>query len=174
MPARFVQFKATKGGLTLTGDSTTVSADARYGVDRRTDQVLTVWADETAAVRPLTITGLLLGAVAGWLLTAALAYRVRRTGRSRRRVVAALGAAVFAAAVIPVFALYSDLYQVWIYDSGMSNPYVVDSPSGQLPAGLVPACTGIGLLAFAAAFLAPGNGPAPDPDRTGQEPVVSS
>jgi hypothetical protein len=174
VPTRLVHFTATKDGLALRGSSTTVVGGADYGVDAQMDQGLDVWAVETAAVRPLTIAGLLLGVLAGWLLTAALAYRVRQSGRAHRRAATALAATAFAAAVVPAFDLYCNLYQVLTYDSGAPNPYIVYGPNDQLPAGLVPAFTGIGLLALAAAVLIALRGAGISPDPTGQEPVAST
>jgi hypothetical protein len=79
-----------------------------------------------------------------------------------------LGVTAFAAAVVPAFDLYRNLYQVLTYDSGAPNPYIVYGPSDQLPAGLVPAFTGIGLLALAAAVLTALRGARIGPDdRTG-------
>ncbi|MEU7905422.1 hypothetical protein [Actinoplanes sp. NPDC049118] len=173
VPTRSVRFEATKDGLSLTGDSTTVAADARRGVEGRTDQLLGVSADESAAVRPLTVAGLLLGAVAGWLVAAAFAYRLRRGGRSRRRVAAALVAAAFAAAAVPVFVLYGDLQQVLAYDSGAPGPYIVDGPGGRLPAGLAPACAVAGLLALAAALVIARRGARDDTGATGPAPAAS-
>lgn len=170
VPARFVQFRATKDGLSLNGDSMTVVG----GADRQMDQRLDVWAVDTAAVRPLTIAGLLLGVLAGWLLTAALAARVRRSNRTHRRAVAALAMTAFAAAVVPTYDLYRNLYQVMSYHTGNPSPYIVDSPSEQLPAGLVPACTGIGLLVLAAAVLIAVRGARIGPDPTRHEPVAST
>jgi hypothetical protein len=174
IPARTVRFKATKDGLSLMGESMTVASDARYAVDEQTDQRLDVWANETAAVRPVTIIGLLLGAVAGWLVTAALADRVRRSGPSRRSVVAVLVATAFAAAVVPAVDLFRDLYQVLIYDSGAPNPYIVYGPSDHFPAGLVRVCTAIGLLAVTVAFLIARREARTDPAEPGPEPIASS
>jgi hypothetical protein len=143
-PARFMRFTATKDGLWLEADGFTLSGlgggpDARY-------QRLTVWAVDTGAVRPMAIAGLLLGMLAGWLLTAACAYRLRR-GDRRDRTVAVLTGMVIAAAVVPAFALYGNLYEVMRYNTGNPSPYIVYGASGQLPRGLIPACAGIALVA---------------------------
>jgi hypothetical protein len=173
-PARLIWFGATKDGLSLKGDSVIVAAGAEDGIDPRVGQRLDVWADETAAVRPMTIAGLLLGMLAGWLLTASLARRVREVGRARRTAVAALGAASFAAAVFPAFFLYRELYQVLSYDSGAPAPYIVDGTGDQLPTGLVPACIGVALLALAVAALIAARPTANGPDPTAQEPATST
>jgi hypothetical protein len=167
VPTRSVMFKATKDGLSLTGYSWSVNGDARHAIDQQTDERLDVWANENASVRPLTIAGWLLGAVAGWLVAAALAYRVQGSGRARQSVVAVLVAAAFAAAVIPAFDLYRNLYQVLIYDSGAPNPYIIYGPSEQLPAGLVALCAGTGLLALTIALLIARRG-APTVSRPGR------
>ena len=155
-PTRLIRFSATKDGLSLTGDTMTVVGPAG---DSR--QRLDVWVDETAAVRPLTIAGLLIGMLAGWPIAAALAYRAGLSGRPRRAAVTVLGMMALAAAAVPVFELYRNLYQVLSYDSGAPGPYVVNVPG---EAGLVPAGVGIGLLALTAAFLIAARG---------REPVVS-
>lgn len=85
-----------------------------------------------------------------------------------------LGVTAFAAAVVPAFDFYCNLYQVLTYDSGAPNPYIVYGPTDQLPAGLVPACTGIGLLALAATVLIAVRGARTAPDATGQTPAAST
>jgi hypothetical protein len=153
VPMKWLRIDAAKDGLLLHGDSTTVVGGAEYGVEGRTDERIDVWATETAAVRPMTIAGLLAGMLAGWLLTAALAYRVRQGRRGHRAAVVVLGVVGFAAAAVPAFAFFCALYQVMVYDSGVPSPYITDSPSDNLPEGLVPACAGIAVLALVAAVL---------------------
>jgi MFS family permease len=111
-----------------------------------------------------------LGLLAGWLLTAALADRVRQSGRARRRAVAVLGATALAAAVVPAVDFYRNLYRILSYDSGPPNPYIDGAPNEHPPAVLI----GIGLLAVAAAILIAVRGARNAPDRTGQEPVTSN
>jgi hypothetical protein len=91
VPAKEAQFVATKDGLTLTGGTDTVIGGAQYGVDGRTSLSLDITADDPGTVRPLTIAGLLPGLLTGWLLTSAVAYRIRRSGQPHRRVAAAAG-----------------------------------------------------------------------------------
>jgi hypothetical protein len=174
VPTRFVYFTATKGGLSLKGFNSTVLGGTAYGRDEETVQRLDIWAVDTAAVRPLTIAGLLLGALAGWLITAALAYRTRHSGQAHRTTVAILGVTAFAAAVVPAYDLYRNLYQVLSYDNGAPNPYIVYSPSELPPAVLVLVCTGIGFLALAAAVLIAVRGARIGPDPAGQDPAASN
>ncbi len=170
-PATFTLFRATKDGLTLSGETSVVTGGAEYGVQGQSDLRLDVWATNTAAVPPLAVAGLLVGALGGWLLAAALAYRLRRCGRARRRVVIASSAVAFAAAAIPVYHLYRDFYQVLVYDRHAPNPYVVDSH--QLPPGLLWTCTGIALLALAVAALLTARPGAADPDPAQPAPVIT-
>jgi hypothetical protein len=65
VPAKQAQFVATRDGLTLTGGTDTVIGGAQYGVDGRTFLSLDITADDTGAVRPLTIAGLLAGVLTG-------------------------------------------------------------------------------------------------------------
>nr|BFE72327.1 hypothetical protein GCM10020092_056280 [Actinoplanes digitatis] len=170
VPVQELRFRATKGGLTLSGAGMSAAADARYGVVAETRHNYTVWAGETAAVRPLTVAGFLAGAVAGWLVAAAFAYRLRRGGRSRRRVTSALVATAFAAAVVPAYLLYNDLYRIWSYDTANPNPYIVDGRAEQLPPGLAPGCVVAALVALAAALLIARRGARTE--STGPEPVT--
>jgi len=173
IPARTVRFTATKDGLSLSGNSLSVAEDARYAIGGRTIEQLDVWANETAPVRPVTVIGLFLGAVAGWLIAAALADRARRGGLAGRTVVTLLVLTAFAAATAPVVDRYRDLYQVLIYDSGAPNPYIVYGPGDHFPAVLVRVCAVVGLFALAAAFFVARRGGRADSDPAGQAPLAS-
>jgi hypothetical protein len=172
LPTRTVRFTATKNGLTLMGDSTSVAGDDNHALGGQTLERLDVWPNETAAIRPVTVVGLLLGAVAGWLIAAALADRARRGGPARRGVVTLLVVTAFAAAVAPVVDRYRDLYQLLIYDSGAPNPYAVYGPSDHFPTNVVLLCAVLGLLALAAAFFVARRGDRSDSGSTGQEPLA--
>jgi hypothetical protein len=117
VPAKEAQFVATKDGLTLTGGTDTVIGGAQYGVDGRAFLSLDITADDPGTVRPLTIAGLLAGLLTGWLLTSAVAYRIRRSGQPHRRVAAALGVLALAAAAAPAFVAGCETYQVMMYDA---------------------------------------------------------
>ncbi|BFU46789.1 hypothetical protein [Krasilnikovia sp. MM14-A1004] len=152
IPQQTIMFDAAKGGLVLRGFSDTAVGGVLYN-DVGTDARVDVWAVDTAAVVPLTIAGLVIGALAGWLLVAALATRVRQAGRAHRTTVAVLAVTAVLAAIAPVFALYCKLYQILVYDIGASNAYIMSSPSDQLPAHLAPAGAAVGLVALAAAVV---------------------
>jgi hypothetical protein len=63
-----------------------------------------VFAHRTGPYLPLTVGGGVLGGLAGWLLVAGLAYRMRGS-RSRRRTVAVLTSLSLAAASLPVYVV---------------------------------------------------------------------
>ncbi|GAB1693587.1 hypothetical protein [Krasilnikovia sp. M28-CT-15] len=147
-----LHFTGAKDGLTLDGTITTVVDGNRYMANDTTDARVDVWALAPPAVRPLTVAGLLLGALAGWLFVAALTARVRQAGRAHRAAVAVLGVTAVLAAVAPTLDLYCDLYKVWVYDS-TTQPYVMYTLSDQLPEYLVPAGTVLAVVSLASAVL---------------------
>jgi hypothetical protein len=158
VPMRDISFAATKDGLSLTGTSSTVIGGTEHGLDRNADQTIAVWTKETAGVLPLTIAGLVLGMLAGWLITAALAHRIRQSGPGRQAGATALAAVAVAVAAVPAVDFYRGLHQVLRYDSAAPNPYNGNGPNELLPTGLVLACLAIGLLTLVAAFLVAGRG----------------
>jgi hypothetical protein len=162
VPMRDLRFTATKDGLSLNGETSTVVGGARYGIDGRTDLRLDITADNNGAVRPLTIAGLLLGALTGWLAAAALTYR-----RPRRWATSVLAAIALAGTGVPAFVAYCKTYQVMVYDTHAPNQYIADSPSDHIPPALTLVSAIIAVLALAgAAFSARRTEPAPSPLRT--------
>jgi hypothetical protein len=151
IPTRDCDYTAIKGGLKLRGDGSVITGGADRGMAGRASYRTDVWPREAAAVRPLTIAGLVGGALAGWLLAAAFAYRVRGSGRLRRWVATVLSTVAFAAAAVPAYAQYRDAYQVMVYPHGSPIPYLVYSPGDELP---VLKWTVIALLAVVAALVA--------------------
>jgi hypothetical protein len=145
LPTEFVAYTATRGGLKLAGDGMVTAEDgsARY----RTE----VWPREPAVVRPLTVTGLAVGALAGWLLAAAAAWRIRGSGRPRRWLATGLSAAGFAAVAVPAYQHYRDVYQVLVYAHGSPYPYIVDGPAD---GRVILAGTAVGLLAMVTGLVA--------------------
>jgi hypothetical protein len=148
VPAKSVYYTATKGALKLQGDGTVIVGGADRGLAGQASYGTEVWPREPAVVRPLTIAGLVAGALAGWLLAVAAAARLSRSGRLRRWLAAGLSAAGLAAIAVPAYQHYRDAYQVMVYAQGSPYPYIVDGPRD---AGLTLTCTVIGLLAIAAA-----------------------
>ncbi|WP_127503359.1 hypothetical protein [Actinoplanes solisilvae] len=147
-PGRTASWRATKGGLTLIGGSTTGLGD--------TDVSLDVWTEETAAIRPFTIGGLVLGALAGWLLTAAVATRVRRAGRARRWAVTLQATAGFIAAAPPAYMLFREFVETMRYDVDNPNWYVVTDPAPALSTALVFTGSGVAAAALVALLLVAG------------------
>jgi hypothetical protein len=151
IPTGDVRYTATKGGLKLAGYGSVITGGADRGLAGQASYATEVWPREAAAVRPLTIAGLLAGALAGWLLAAAFALRVRGSGRLQQWVATVLCGAGFAAAAVPAYQHYRDAYQVMVYAHGSPWPYIVHGPDD---ATLTLTCTVIGLLAISAALAA--------------------
>ncbi|WP_250033097.1 hypothetical protein [Paractinoplanes maris] len=97
-------FEATRDGLRL---QATGYVRAGHGVVN-----VQLWPADTGAVAPLMIAGAVLGLLAGWLLTAAGAYRLRPLPTSRRRVVATLTTLALGALAVPAFALWVNVWRV--------------------------------------------------------------
>lgn len=150
IPTRLFDYTATKGDLKLAGDGWVITGGADHGLAGQASYATEVWPREPAAVRPLTIAGLIAGAFAGWLAAAAFAYRVRGRGRLRRWVATASCTVAVAAAAVPTYAHYRDAYQVMVYAHGSPYPYIVYSPGEEIP---VLTGTVIGLLAVVAALV---------------------
>jgi hypothetical protein len=148
-PGSSAYFKATKGATKLSGSGTVTAGLADSGVAGQADYRIDVWPQEPLVVRPLTVAGVFVGAMMGWLLVAAGAYRVRGSGRIARRIATVLSTAGFAAAILAAYQQYCDAYQVMVYAHGSPEPYIVYGPGDP---GVAPACAVIGLLAFVAAF----------------------
>lgn len=70
-------YEATKGSLKLIGSGTVSFSPAEPGVAGRAMFRMDIWPREPLVVRPLTVAGVVVGALVGWLLAAAGVYRVR-------------------------------------------------------------------------------------------------
>jgi hypothetical protein len=148
VPLRETYFTAKKDGLRLIGNTSTQIGGAHIG---DIDGGFTVWAEDNGLVRPITIAGAVAGMLAGWLLAAALAYRIRRAGQARGWLASTFVAAGFAATALPAYDLFRSLYQVAIYDGSYSNPYIVYGPTEVMPLSTIAGCFGVALLAIAVA-----------------------
>ncbi|RZU50821.1 hypothetical protein EV385_2607 [Krasilnikovia cinnamomea] len=151
VPARALNFAATKGGLSLMGFTNTL-VGGEY--DGHTSLALDVTTDVTGAIRPSTVAGLLLGALGGWLLAAALAYRIRTADGHNRWTTSGLTALALTAAAVPAFVAYCEAYQIMVYDvHASSGQYVEYSISETIPMPVVLISTGVAALALVAAVL---------------------
>ncbi|WP_130510351.1 hypothetical protein [Krasilnikovia cinnamomea] len=147
---RVLEFAATKDGLSLHGDTDTVVSSKAYGL---TTLLVDVTTDVTGAIRPSTVAGLLLGALGGWLLAAALAYRIRMAGDRNRWTASGLTALALTGAAVPAFVAYCEAYQIMGYDEHASNQYFEYSISETIPMPVVLISTGVAALALVAATL---------------------
>ncbi|MET0419129.1 MAG: hypothetical protein ABW022_24205 [Actinoplanes sp.] len=160
VPTENVSYTATKGRLKMEGGGSVIVGGQDRGLLGEASYATAVWPAEAAAVRPMTIGGLLAGAVAGWWLTAAFAYRIRRSGPPGRWAATALSTVGLVAAAVPVYRLYRDAYQVMVYAQGSPYPYIVDGPSDGT---LALTCTVVGLLAVVGALVSARPRPAATP-----------
>jgi hypothetical protein len=147
---RSIDYTATKSGLKLSGEGSVITGGADRGLAGTAAYSTDVWPREAAAVRPLTIVGLIVGALIGWLVAAAFAQRLRGRGRLRRGLATASCAVALTALAVPACVLYRDEYQVMAYAHGSPVPYVVYSPDYEIPVG----SWIVGLLAVIAALVA--------------------
>jgi hypothetical protein len=161
IPSLNVRFAAAKDGVSLTGDTDTVMGGKEYGLDGQMTARLDITTDATAAIVPMTIAGAAIGLLSGWMLTAALAYRIRSGARRGWPTAAAVTA--LAAATVPSFVAYCEIYQVLVYDTGNPNQYIDYSLADEIPASLVLAGVPVAVLALAAVFLTAGRRGGPDP-----------
>lgn len=147
VPTRFIDYTATRGGLKLSGGGFVTTGGADLGLAGQANYATDVWPREPAAVRPLTVVGLIVGALAGWLVAAAFAQRLRG---GRRLLATASGAVTLAALAVPAYAHYRDAYQVMAYAHGSPVPYIVYSPGDEIRVGTWMI---VGLLALIAALV---------------------
>jgi hypothetical protein len=142
-PTTFGTWTATSGGLKMQGSAQVIAGSpftdaAYYAASYR----VTVWPVEPAALRSLTIAGLLAGLLGGWLLVAGLA---------RRRLATTLATVGLAAATLPAYRFYREAYEVMAYAHGSPYPLSVDGSHGGT---LTLVCAVAGLLTVAAAIVA--------------------
>ncbi|MFD0523478.1 hypothetical protein [Paractinoplanes durhamensis] len=104
LPVRGSQFDAVRDGVFL---RVTGYVSPGHG----TVSVM-LWPDDTAAMLPLMLAGAVLGLVAGWMLAAAGAYRMRPLPAGRRRVATVLTGLAVTALALPAFAFYVNMTRV--------------------------------------------------------------
>ncbi|GAA0575837.1 hypothetical protein GCM10010172_70710 [Paractinoplanes ferrugineus] len=102
--ARSAAFDATRDGLLM---QVTGHVSAGHGTVS-----IMLWPADTGALKPLTVAGLLLGLLGGWMVAAAGAYRMRESPGGRRRIAALLAGLAVAALATPAFAFYINVMRV--------------------------------------------------------------
>ncbi|GIJ21928.1 hypothetical protein [Micromonospora lutea] len=134
----------------------------------------TVWATptRTAVFLPLVVVGTAVGLVVGWLVAAAVAYRITATSSGRRETAAGLWGLAVLALVLPAVALYGNVMRVFRVGSATDSPvYTVHSafnPGRYYPFGpswLVLGLTIVGFALAVATALAARPGEQPPPQQ---------
>jgi hypothetical protein len=101
LPWRHTAFDGTRDGLHLR-----VVGNVTGGHDLVS---VMVWPEDNVARWPVTVAGAAAGLLAGWLLAAALAYRLRRIPSGPRHLAAGLATTTLAAWLVPAAACYANL-----------------------------------------------------------------
>jgi hypothetical protein len=122
------QFTARADGVTLhvSGEADQVLVRTHrmkndpipYDVDVRVD----AWAQSTPVFLPSIGLGTIAGLTVGWLLTATVAYRLRRTPRGRRGTATILSALALLLLLLPTVALYGSAWSAFQHNG---EPYAV-------------------------------------------------
>ncbi|BCY13121.1 hypothetical protein [Actinoplanes sp. L3-i22] len=179
-PHRYAVLTAERDGLILHATATDAvggnTADPaaqvyRGGVNGK------IFAARTVAYLPLTVAGALLGALAGWLLSAACAYRVRPMSQVRRRTTAELTAIALAAWVLPAFAIVRE-GALLAANLGVDQPvhtlHSVLRPGwwylDSLPAWLTPICAITAVVVGLLGLISTGGRSPSRPDRALTQP----
>jgi hypothetical protein len=143
-------FTAERDGLVLNG--TMVYSPGDDSTIYSEGFTANLFARRTGAYLPVTVAGSVLGALAGWMLVAALAYRSHR-----RRAVALSTGMALAAAGPPVFAVVHNAIQLGLYFTDTRFPvYTLHSvfrseagPGSYSPIWFLAAAAAVGVLAVA-------------------------
>ncbi|RSM71755.1 hypothetical protein DMB66_06900, partial [Actinoplanes sp. ATCC 53533] len=167
LPMRNNEFRATRDGVQLSVRA--FLADSRVAPAGTVDT--STWAGATPVFLPLTVAGTVVGLVAGWLLAAAGAYRVRRSRRPR--LAATTCALAVIAAALPAVALYGNLMRALRYAGDFGPVFTVHSaftPGDYYPFGppwqvLALSIAGV-LLAAATVVIARPGQPAAVPQQS--------
>ena len=163
---RVAYLTAERDGLVLRGTATdsiggvTVDRDPEartYSLGLGGD----VFARRTGAYLPLVVAGGLLGALAGWLLVAGVAYRLRGGPPARQRLTVLLAGSALLAAALPVFATIRNATLLARHLTDLREPvhtlHAALTPGqyfATMPAWLIPACAVMTAVLTAAAILA--------------------
>ncbi|GAA2645152.1 hypothetical protein [Paractinoplanes durhamensis] len=149
---------AERDGLVLSGTATDWNAD-ESGTAFDGGIHGEMYAERSAAYLPLIVAGALLGGLAGWLLTAALVYRIRSVPPGRGRPAAAVAAIALIIAVPPVWAIVVNMVMFAQHLAAAGPVYAVHAallPGSHLDgvaAWFIPGCMAV---SAAAAVLAMG------------------
>jgi hypothetical protein len=120
------------------------------------------YADSTAVFLPLIVVGTVSGLIAGWLLAATVAYRLRRAPVRRRRTAAGVSTLALLTLALPAVALYGNVMRVFrphLDEGAVGTVHSAFTPGDYYPfgpAGQILALTVAGAVIAAAAVLLAG------------------
>ncbi|MET8232200.1 hypothetical protein ABZS77_16160 [Micromonospora sp. NPDC005298] len=130
LPMRNSTFSASSGGLTL-------QVRGYLTADRGSVHVIG-WSESRASFLPLIVTGTVLGLIVGWLIAAALAYRIVEASAERRRTAAGLWVGALVALALPAAALYGNVLRAFRDHGDVGPVFTVHSaftPGAYYPFG---------------------------------------
>jgi len=171
--SRDASLTAERDGLILSGTATDYHADeSGDAFDGGVNGVL--FAGRSGAYLPLIVAGGLLGALAGWLLTAALAYRIRSLPPGSGRLATAFTGTAVAVAAPPVWAVIVDAVMLGEHLTDAGPVYTLHAPFqpgphiGGATTWFIPGCaiTAVAAAAIAAGILVLGTGRRESPVAT--------
>lgn len=118
----------------------------------------TLFAERSTGYLPLTVASGLFGAVTGWLLVAALAYRIRSAPPGRAQLATALAGVALTTSILPIWAIVLNAVMLGTHVTDTRRPvytlHAVLQPHAYIegsPAWLIPGCA---LAAAAVAVIA--------------------
>ncbi|WBB48673.1 hypothetical protein O3597_26970 [Verrucosispora sp. WMMA2044] len=159
IPLNGTRFTAESDGLMVNVTGWNPAA-GNSSVDIRSDVSLLAMPQRTAVFLPLVVVGTAAGLLTGWLVAAAVAYRMAAAPPGRRRAAAALWGATLAALALPAVALYGNVMRVFRDGSVEGGPpltvHSAFTPGEYYPFGpqwLVLALTVAGLVVAVAATV---------------------
>jgi hypothetical protein len=175
-----VEFPLTGARFTAEADGLVLTVRGHVGeppgrpADRHGSVSVQAAALSTPVFRPLVVAGALLGLAAGWLVAAAVAYRMRRTPPVRWSVAVGLNGAALAALALPSVAVYGNVVRALTGDGGTDGALTVHTallPTESYPYALewlLPglAAGGLVIAAIAALLARPAAHPA-----AGEQPL---
>ncbi|GIJ11999.1 hypothetical protein ACFFMR_16720 [Micromonospora andamanensis] len=170
IPLSGTRFTAESAGLIITVMGWDPAANS--SVDIRSHVSILAMPDRTAAFLPLVVVGTAVGLLAGWLIAAAVAYRMAAASPGRRPAAVTLWGGALVALALPAVALYGNVMRVLRDGNAEGGPpltvHSAFTPGEYYPFGpqwLVLGLTVAGLVVAVAAILTARPGEQPPQPR---------